>query len=207
MVIEIVGLFAILRHPSVTTAIDPRHAIRFVVTHGWQTFIVLGGVFLALTGAEAVYADLGHFGKASIRFSWYTVVPPELLLRYAGQTAASSKIRVSKETPCFTWSQAGALCRWGCYPQLRRLSQAKRSLYAGPVGIHQFMGDALHREAALQRVPRYGFVSNQICALDDVGANEVQRGALICTYAIRRRVAIVPKQPCGVGERYHKLIE
>jgi KUP system potassium uptake protein len=86
-VIGITGLFAILRHPSVVTAIDPRYAIRFVLTHGWQTFIVLGGVFLALTGAEALYADMGHFGRASIRFSWYVVVLPGLLLCYAGQTA------------------------------------------------------------------------------------------------------------------------
>jgi len=87
VVIGLVGLLAMLRHPSVVTAIDPRHAIRFLATHGWQTFIVLGGVFLALTGAEALYADMGHFGRASIRFSWYTVVLPGLLLCYAGQTA------------------------------------------------------------------------------------------------------------------------
>jgi KUP system potassium uptake protein len=87
VVIGVTGLFAILRHPGVVTAIDPRYAIGFVVTHGWQTFIVLGGVFLALTGAEALYADMGHFGRASIRFSWYTVVLPGLLLCYAGQTA------------------------------------------------------------------------------------------------------------------------
>ena len=87
VVIGVTGLFAIFQHPSVVTAIDPRYAVRFVVTHGWQTFIVLGGVFLALTGAEALYADMGHFGKASIRFSWYTIVLPGLLLCYAGQTA------------------------------------------------------------------------------------------------------------------------
>jgi KUP system potassium uptake protein len=88
VVIGMIGLFAILRHPGVVTAVDPRYAIRFVLTHGWQTFVVLGGVFLALTGGEALYADMGHFGKKSIRFSWYTVVLPALLLCYAGQTAA-----------------------------------------------------------------------------------------------------------------------
>jgi KUP system potassium uptake protein len=87
VVIGVTGLFAILRHPSVVMAVDPRYAIRFVLIHGWQTFVVLGGVFLALTGAEALYADMGHFGRASIRFSWYTVVLPGLLLCYAGQTA------------------------------------------------------------------------------------------------------------------------
>ena len=87
VVIGLIGLFAVLRHPGVVAAIDPRHGIRFILTRGWQTFIVLGGVFLALTGAEALYADMGHFGRSSIRFSWYTIVLPALLLCYAGQTA------------------------------------------------------------------------------------------------------------------------
>jgi KUP system potassium uptake protein len=87
VVIGMIGLFAVLRHPGVVAAINPRYAIGFILTHGWETFVVLGGVFLALTGAEALYADMGHFGRASIRFSWYTVVLPGLLLCYAGQTA------------------------------------------------------------------------------------------------------------------------
>jgi KUP system potassium uptake protein len=87
VVIGVAGIFAIFRHPGVVAAADPHWAIRFILTHGWQTFIVLGGVFLALTGAEALYADMGHFGRAPIRFSWYTIVLPGLLLCYAGQTA------------------------------------------------------------------------------------------------------------------------
>ena len=86
-VIALMGLMGILRPPGVLLAIDPRHAIRFIAGDGWHSFVVLGGVFLALTGGEALYADLGHFGRRPIRTSWYCVVLPALLLCYAGQTA------------------------------------------------------------------------------------------------------------------------
>ena len=87
LVIAFLGLSGIVRRPEVIEAIDARHALRFIVAHGWHTFIVLGGVFLALTGGEALYADMGHFGRRPIRASWYVVVLPALLLCYAGQTA------------------------------------------------------------------------------------------------------------------------
>jgi KUP system potassium uptake protein len=87
LIIAVLGLSGIVRRPEVVLAIDPRHAIRFIFTHGWHTFIVLGGVFLAITGGEALYADMGHFGRNPIRTSWYCLVLPALLLCYAGQTA------------------------------------------------------------------------------------------------------------------------
>ena len=86
-VIAVLGLSGVLRRPEVVLAVDPRHAVRFVLAHGLHTFVVLGGVFLALTGGEALYADMGHFGRRPIRSSWYGVVLPALLLCYAGQTA------------------------------------------------------------------------------------------------------------------------
>ena len=85
--IAVLGLSGVVRRPEVILAINPWHAARFIVAHGWQTFVVLGGVFLALTGGEALYADMGHFGRNPIRSSWYAVVLPALLLCYAGQTA------------------------------------------------------------------------------------------------------------------------
>jgi KUP system potassium uptake protein len=85
--IAVLGLSGVVRRPEVLLAIDPRHAIRVVFAHGWHTFVVLGGVFLAITGGEALYADMGHFGRKPIRSSWYCVVLPALLLCYAGQTA------------------------------------------------------------------------------------------------------------------------
>ncbi|HMI37000.1 MAG TPA: KUP/HAK/KT family potassium transporter [Steroidobacteraceae bacterium] len=87
VVIAALGAAGIAHHPAVLAAIDPRHAIRFLAHAGTAGFLVLGAVFLCVTGGEALYADMGHFGKASIRSSWSTVVLPAVVLNYAGQTA------------------------------------------------------------------------------------------------------------------------
>jgi KUP system potassium uptake protein len=87
VVIALLGAAAIVQHPSVIAAIDPRYAINFLRHSGSSGVLVLGGVFLCVTGGEALYADMGHFGKAPIRRSWYFVVLPSLVLSYAGQTA------------------------------------------------------------------------------------------------------------------------
>jgi KUP system potassium uptake protein len=87
VVIAVLGLSGVVRRPDVLLAIDPSHAVRFMAAHGLHTFFVLGGVFLALTGGEALYADMGQFGRRPIRSSWYTIVLPALLSCYAGQTA------------------------------------------------------------------------------------------------------------------------
>jgi KUP system potassium uptake protein len=87
VIIAALGGAAIAHHPAVLAAVDPRYAIRFLEHAGFAGFLVLGGVFLCVTGGEALYADMGHFGKASIRSSWYTVVLPAVVLNYAGQTA------------------------------------------------------------------------------------------------------------------------
>ena len=81
------GVPWILAHPSVLAAFDPRHAARFLVDHGYHGFLVLGSVVLCITGGEALYADMGHFGARPIRAAWYTIVFPALLLNYLGQGA------------------------------------------------------------------------------------------------------------------------
>src|ERR1700743_1872692 len=87
LVIAALGVASILKHPQVIAAVDPRYAVRFMMASGHSGFLVLGGVFLCITGGEALYADMGHFGKGPIRRSWYAIVLPSLLLSYAGQTA------------------------------------------------------------------------------------------------------------------------
>jgi KUP system potassium uptake protein len=87
LVIALLGTASILKHPQVIAAVDPRYAVRFMMASGRSGFMVLGGVFLCITGGEALYADMGHFGKGPIRRSWYAIVLPSLLLSYAGQTA------------------------------------------------------------------------------------------------------------------------
>ncbi len=87
IVIAGLGVAAMAHHPGVIAALDPRYAVTFMAHSGGAGFLVLGGVFLCITGGEALYADMGHFGKAPIRWSWYSIVLPALLLSYAGQTA------------------------------------------------------------------------------------------------------------------------
>jgi KUP system potassium uptake protein len=87
LTIGVLGLLGIMRHPGVLVALDPRYGLGYLFGHGLTGFLVLGGVFLCATGAEALYADMGHFGPQPIRFAWYGLVLPTLLLNYAGQTA------------------------------------------------------------------------------------------------------------------------
>ena len=74
-------------HPSVLAAVNPVHAIEFFARDGVQGFLVLGSVVLVLTGGEALYADMGHFGHRPIRVAWFALVLPCLLLNYFGQGA------------------------------------------------------------------------------------------------------------------------
>jgi KUP system potassium uptake protein len=87
IVIALLGVSAIAKHPGVLIAVDPRYAIEFLRHSEKDGLLILGGVFLCITGGEALYADMGHFGKSPIRLSWYLIVLPALLLSYAGQTA------------------------------------------------------------------------------------------------------------------------
>jgi KUP system potassium uptake protein len=86
--IGVLGLGGVVNHPGVLVALDPRYGLVYLFTHGFTGFLVLGAVFLCATGAEALYADMGHFGPRPIRFAWYGLVLPMLLLNYAGQAAA-----------------------------------------------------------------------------------------------------------------------
>jgi KUP system potassium uptake protein len=86
-VLAVSGLINLLQEPSVIAAINPYHAIAFLFSHGFIAFVTLGAVFLVVTGAEALYADLGHFGRVPIRLAWFWVVFPALSLNYFGQGA------------------------------------------------------------------------------------------------------------------------
>ncbi|MBX6321165.1 MAG: potassium transporter Kup [Rhodospirillaceae bacterium] len=86
-VLGLLGLVEIVDAPQVLRAVNPAYAVGLFARHGWQAFVVLGSVVLAITGAEALYADLGHFGRRPIRLAWYAVVLPGLLLNYFGQGA------------------------------------------------------------------------------------------------------------------------
>ncbi len=87
MVMGTLGVLQLVRDPSVLQALWPTEAIRFAIGHGFMTFVVLGSVFLAVTGAEALYADMGHFGRRPIRLAWVGLILPALVLNYLGQAA------------------------------------------------------------------------------------------------------------------------
>jgi KUP system potassium uptake protein len=85
--IAVLGIWGIAQHPGVLAAIDPRYGASFLLSGGGAGFLVLGAVFLCVTGAEALYADMGHFGARPIRLAWSVIVFPSLVLNYAGQAA------------------------------------------------------------------------------------------------------------------------
>ena len=87
LTIAVLGAIWIARAPAVLAAFDPRYAFSFFATNGWTGFAVLGAVVLVATGAEALYADMGHFGKHPIRVAWFALVLPALILNYLGQGA------------------------------------------------------------------------------------------------------------------------
>nr|WP_244593607.1 potassium transporter Kup [Methylopila sp. Yamaguchi] len=85
--LAVLGAIHIFDAPVVLHALNPYHAVLFLVDHGWLAFIVLGATFLAVTGAEALYADMGHFGRGPIRLAWLGLVLPSLVINYLGQGA------------------------------------------------------------------------------------------------------------------------
>jgi KUP system potassium uptake protein len=87
LTIAVLGIVGIVHHPAVLAALNPLYGFRYLFSNGYTSFLVLGGVFLCVTGAEALYADMGHFGSRPIRFAWSGIVLPSLLLNYAGQSA------------------------------------------------------------------------------------------------------------------------
>jgi len=87
LAIAAMGIFGIVQHPSVFAALNPVYGLSYLFSNGVTGFLVLGAVFLCVTGAEALYADMGHFGRGPIKLAWFAIVFPSLILNYAGQAA------------------------------------------------------------------------------------------------------------------------
>jgi KUP system potassium uptake protein len=101
LTLAVSGLLGLMRDPTVLWAINPYYAIVFLFTHKFIAFVTLGAVFLAVTGAEALYADLGHFGRKPIQAAWFAVVFPALALNYFGQGALVLSEPAARENPFF----------------------------------------------------------------------------------------------------------
>jgi KUP system potassium uptake protein len=108
-----VGVWNIAKNPEVLGALNPLHALDFVTSHGFASFVVLGSVLLAVTGAEALYADMGHFGKSAIRIAWFGLVAPALVLNYFGQGALLIASPKALENPFYL-----AYPSWALYPMV-----------------------------------------------------------------------------------------
>jgi KUP system potassium uptake protein len=100
-VLAVTGVVQIVQYPAILAALDPLRAIEFMQARGWHLFVVMGSIVLALTGAEALYADMGHFGKKPIRLAWNTFVLPALALNYMGQGALLMSDANALENPFF----------------------------------------------------------------------------------------------------------
>lgn len=109
VILGVLGVYNIIAAPEIVQAINPYYGIRFIHTHALQAYIVLGSVFLVLTGAEALYADMGHFGIRPIRFAWSLLVFPALTLNYFGQGALLLTTPKAIENPFFLMAPDWAL--------------------------------------------------------------------------------------------------
>ncbi|NMM82485.1 potassium transporter Kup [Acidovorax sp. SRB_14] len=107
--ISALGLYNIADNPRILWAISPHYALRFIYEHPGITFIILGAVVLCVTGAEALYADMGHFGRRPIRVTWFAVVMPALTLNYFGQGALLLKRPEAVKNPFFMMAPEWAL--------------------------------------------------------------------------------------------------
>jgi KUP system potassium uptake protein len=111
--IATLGIMEISREPQILKAANPWYAVQFMVTHGFIGFVVLGAVFLAVTGSEALYADIGHFGKKPIRIAFFSLVFPALVLNYFGQGALLLREPASVANPFYLLAPS-----WFLYPLL-----------------------------------------------------------------------------------------
>lgn len=113
LTIAILGVIEITTEPGIIKAVNPAYAVAFFALHGFIGFAVLGGVFLAVTGAEALYADIGHFGKKPIRLAFFSLVLPALVLNYFGQGALLLRNPAAIENPFYLLAPS-----WFLYPLL-----------------------------------------------------------------------------------------
>lgn len=105
----VLGVKGILSNPSILAAINPVYGFEFFLTHGHEAFVALGAVFLVATGGEALYADMGHFGKKPIRLAWFAVALPGLVLNYFGQGALLLSDSTAAANPFFLLAPSWAI--------------------------------------------------------------------------------------------------
>ena len=111
--LALLGVLNILHEPHVMQSLNPLHGIAFILSNPWLGFLALGGVVLALTGAEALYADMGHFGRKPIQMAWFGLVLPALVLNYFGQGALLLHNPAAVQNPFYLLAPS-----WALYPMI-----------------------------------------------------------------------------------------
>jgi len=119
LVLAVVGVYGIVQQPDILRALNPWHSLSFLTQHGFASFIVLGAVLLVFTGTEALYADMGHFGRGPIRFAWFALVFPALMLNYLGQGAVLMGNPAAIHNPFYL-----AFPSWALYPMVALATMA-----------------------------------------------------------------------------------
>jgi KUP system potassium uptake protein len=109
VVIAALGAGAVMRDPHILVGLSPVYGVEFFTAHGLRAFLTLGAVFLAVTGAEALYADMGHFGRSPIRIGWFVLVLPALVCNYFGQGAVLLADRSARENPFYALAPGSGL--------------------------------------------------------------------------------------------------
>jgi len=112
-VLAVLGAVEVVREPSILRALSPTYGVTFFLDHGRQAFLALGSVVLAVTGAEALYADMGHFGRSPIRRAWFALVLPALVLNYMGQGALLLEDPSAADSPFYR-----LVPEWGQLPMV-----------------------------------------------------------------------------------------
>ena len=134
--IAILGMIEIAKGPGILAAINPWHGVKFFLHNGFAAFVILGAVVLAVTGAEALYADMGHFGRRPIRVAWFSLVLPALMLNYFGQAALILREPAAAANPFYLLAP-----RFLLYPMLALATAAaviaSQALISGAFSITQ----------------------------------------------------------------------
>jgi KUP system potassium uptake protein len=174
--IAALGIVELTRQPIVLTAIDPRHAVAFFIEHGWHGFAVLGAVFLVVTGGEALYADMGHFGRRPIRVAWFGLVLPALLLNYFGQGALLLTNPAAAAQPFFLMAPDWALVPMVCLATAAAII-ASQALISGAFSLTQ-------QAIQLGYCPRLDIDHTSHQEIGQVYVPQVNWALMVCTIAI-----------------------
>lgn len=173
--IGLLGLASIVQNPTVLGAINPRYAVAFFADNGFIGFLVLGSVFLVLTGGEALYADMGHFGVRPIRWAWFAVVLPGLMLNYFGQGA------LLLQHPEITRPFYGLAPSWALYPLVALATLAAVIASQAVIsGVFSLARQAVH----LDQLPPFKIVQTSRESYGQIYMPAINWILMVCTLAM-----------------------